>query len=100
MAETQNEEDKTMNTIKYIINGAHGVYVPQTFAEQSIGWQGIDPDYLAILRQGPHHADYWEAWDAVLSSASYTDDDGHTWTLHLGENGDLFAVRDDHEFED
>lgn len=66
--------------------------------EQSIGWHGIDPEDLAILRQGPDHADYWEAWDDVLSSASYTDDDGHTWTLY--QDGDLFAVRDDHEFED
>ena len=98
MAETQNEEDKTMNTIECIINGAYGIYVPQTFAIGCDGWQGVYPAYREILRAGPDHADYWEAWDAVLSSASYTDDDGRTWTLY--QDGDLFVVRDDHEFED
>lgn len=87
-----------MSTIKYIINSAYGVYVPQAFAERFENWQGIDPDDLAILREGPDHPDYWDAWDAVLYSASYTDDAGHTWTLF--QDGDLFAVRDDHEFED
>lgn len=87
-----------MDTIKCIIDSSRGIYIPQAFAEQFEGWHGIDPDDLAILLEGPDHPDYWEAWDAVLSSASYADDDGHTWTLY--QDGDLFAVRDDHEFED
>lgn len=89
-----------MDTIECIINGAYGIHVPQVFAERFENWQGIDPDDLEILRAGPDHPDYWEAWDAVLATASYKDDAGHTWTLHLGESGDLFAIRDDHEFED
>lgn len=84
-------------TIECIVDGAHGIYVPQAFAEQSIGWHGIDPEDLAILRAGPDHADYWEAWDVVLATAFYKDSDGCVWMLF--QDGDLFAIRDDHEFE-
>ena len=80
-----------------LLDGSVGIYLPREFAEQSIGWNGIDPEDLAILLEGPDHPDYWEAWDAVLSSASYTDDAGHTWTLY--QDGDLFAVREDADLE-
>ena len=86
-----------MNNIECIIDDSHGIYIPQAFAEQSIGWQGIDAEDLAILLEGPENPDYWEAWDAVLATASYTDDDGHTWTLF--QDGDLFAVREDADLE-
>ena len=80
-----------------LLDGSAGIYVPQAFAERFENWQGIDPEDLAILRAGPDHADYWEAWDVVLSSASYADDDGHTWTLY--QDGYLFAVREDADLE-
>ena len=87
-----------MTTIKCIIDGAHGIYVPQAFVKRFENWQGIDAEDLAILLEGPDNRYYWDSWDYVLATASYKDDDGHTWTLY--QDGDLFAVRDDHEFED
>ena len=87
-----------MDTIECIIDGSHGIYIPQVFAERFENWQGITEDDLAILLNSPAHRDYWEVWDSVLATASYKDDDGHTWTLF--QDGDLFMVRDDHELED
>lgn len=82
-----------------LLDGSVGIYLPREFAKHfAKDWQGIDPDDLEILRAGPDHEWYWETWDDVLATASYADDDGHTWTLF--QDGDLFAVRDDHEFED
>lgn len=85
--------------IEILADSSRGRYIPHHFAEacDMEAW-GVKPEDAAILLAGPDHEWYWEAWDSVLSSASYTDDDGHTWTLY--QDGDLFAVRDDHEFED
>lgn len=80
-----------------LLDGSVGIYLPREFAKRFGNWQGIDPEDLAILHEGPDHPDYWEAWDAVLSSASYTDDQGKTWTLY--QDGDLFAVREGADLE-
>lgn len=90
-----------METLKYIMSDAHGIYIPKNFVEL-FEWEGIDPKDREILLDGPDHLDYWEAWDSVLESAFYQEkingNDGYRWTLH--QDGDLFAVRSDHQWED
>ena len=85
--------------MKCIINGQFGIYVPQHFAESFdlSQWQGINSGDVEILLAGPDHAEYWDAWDAVLSSAKFTDADGEVWTLY--QDSDLFVVNSRFDWE-
>lgn len=82
-----------------LINGAHGVYVGMMFAESSIlshGWS-LPQGAMSILRAGPDHPDYHEAWAEVLDRAVLHGEYPRTWELHQTPEGDLYAVRDDWE---
>lgn len=80
-----------------LIDGAHGIYVPMAFIEQAQGWD-LPQEAVEIVKAGPDHPDYWEAWVEILDSASFQGEEEHTWTLY--QDGDLFAVRDDWEGPD
>jgi hypothetical protein len=83
----------TFNAVVLMVNGAHGVYVPETFATMidPSQWSGIsDEDLLALqLREFGEDGAYWETWDTVLNNATYTDKDGNVFRLH--QDGDLWA---------
>lgn len=94
--------------IKLLINGAHGVYVPQCFVQNfdMTVWDGVNDEDIEILKAGPDHEHYWEVWDDVLGNATHTDIDGNKW--YLMQDGDLWAYcqekmtlleRDDFDFE-
>ena len=85
-----------METMVELVDSHHGIYVPQIFAQTFIGWRMTLEDER-ILQEGPDNPVYWETWDAVLGDAEI-EIDGHTWTLHQDE--DLWAVRDDHVWEE
>lgn len=76
-----------------IIDGAAGIYVPQRFAEEfAAHWYGFTREDLEILKAGPEHEHYWEAWETVLDSAWFlkgTAENGSVWRLE--QDGDLFA---------
>ena len=76
-----------------IIDGAAGIYVPKEFADGfkfgTDGWMCVNPNDLEILRAGPDHEFYWEAWEDVLNAATFTDKQGVTWGLE--QDGDLFC---------
>lgn len=86
--------------IECLLDGARGICLPQHFAEMidTKQWslQAYSAD-LDMLRKGPDHEEYWEAWDTVLNAAEYTDSNGDTWTLW--QDGDLLAVRSDVYFD-
>jgi hypothetical protein len=70
-------------------DGARGVYIPQYFAESHAPdkWTGLDPAGLEILRAGPDHESYWDAWATVLDNAKTVDgallhQDGDLWVIH------------------
>jgi hypothetical protein len=78
--------------IALLLDEACGVYIPHKFVENfDLTEWGIDEDsdVVAVLREGPEHEHYWDAWDEVLRDARY--DAGHT----LHHDGGLFAVCDD-----
>lgn len=77
----------------------HGIYIPQLFA-QRINLEclsGVTPDDMEILRQGPEHDHYWDAWDSVLGNAVLTNSDGERF--HLWQDGDLWAIPEGEEVE-
>ena len=89
-----------MNTIRCILDGCFGIHIPKSFVvscdHEELIKSGASVDDIAIVRSGPDHEHFWEAWDNILRDVSW-EEDGHTWTLH--QDGDLFEVRDDHEWE-
>lgn len=79
-----------MSGLTLLIDGHHGVYVPQVFAEQFDlnEWRINLPDQLEL--QDIDNLYYWDTWNDVLTNAKYIDKDGHVWTLW--QDGDLWAV--------
>lgn len=113
----QNSNTTTTETMQCLIDGHHGVYVPQVFATafQTADW-GITEEQAEVLRHGPDHANaddrddpqevyaeqcwgelYWEIWGTVLNNAEWRDGEGNLWHLH--QDSDLFAVRADHDHD-
>ena len=75
-----------MNIVKMtlVVDGHHGQYIPQIFAEQFPEWFN-DINDLQDLLIGPDSGYYWETWDNVLCS----EHDGQFLTIGEGGN-DLF----------
>jgi len=81
------------NAIELYADYAHGLYIPQHFAEScSDQWRGITCDDRHILLHGPEHPLYWDAWCAVVDNAHVVVGE-HTW--RLWQDGDLWAVCDE-----
>lgn len=111
-----------MERYTLLIDGYHGVHIPQIFAQShdmdawhvnpldaliltcGVDWITIEEDERhdsahTMLREklGPDYLDDWPVtfdgtWIDVLDTA-YTVDGGIEHTLYLGESGDLFAER-------
>jgi hypothetical protein len=82
-----------MSGIKILLDGARGVFIPRDFNDCFVmkSWNLEDNDEdLAILREGPAHDWYWEAWDSIMDKAYYLDGNGYRWSLY--QDGDLFAI--------
>ena len=79
-----------MSGIEILVSDRWGVYIPKHFAENFILWDGVSDSDREILESGPDHEHYWDAWDAVLGAATYTDGNDNVW--HLSQDGDLWAV--------
>ena len=68
------------------VDGYHGIYIPQTFAERFPDW--LDDDEKDILLSGPEHEEYWDVWNNV----SFREHEEQS--LYLGESGDVFIISD------
>lgn len=97
-----------MSGINLLISDHRGVYIPRDYAEMfdfdstvTDGWAGVKEADLEILRAGPEHELYWDAWDSVLGRAKFTDSKGNDWYLH--QDGDLWlyceALMTDDEYQ-
>lgn len=77
-----------------LADSAMGVYVPKHFADIAADtWEGFDPKDRAILKEGPEHEQYWDAWTDVLDNTKITTETGYTYGLW--QDGDLWAVCDE-----
>lgn len=93
-----NEENKKV----LFIGESRGIHIPKTFVqyvEDSIPgyWMNMSIWIMAILRIGPDHPDYWEAWDDALANSYYLDNFGKRWTLH--QDGDVWLIHEDYDWE-
>lgn len=82
--------------IFYAVDGAHGQYVPQIFAQFYGEQSTMSADDKQILLTGPEHEYYWETWVTVLDNVTVTCNDV-TYNIYHGDSGDVFLVRADRE---
>jgi hypothetical protein len=82
--------------VSCFLDSARGIYIPQNFAESidAKDWTGIDAEDLDVLRAGPDHTSYWDAWQNVLDSAETKDG------AVLHQDGDLFLAYRDRAVQD
>lgn len=85
--------------VLYAVDGAHGQYAPQVFAQLYGEQSTMSADDKQILLTGPEHEYYWETWDTVLENVTVTCNDV-TYNIYPGESGDVFLVRADREWPD
>jgi hypothetical protein len=87
----------------HLINSAHGVYIPQVFAE-TIDWNALDnwnEDQKSILLDGPDNESYWDAWQEILDNCETVDggrlhQDGDVWVVYVDKAiSDLNAYLND-----
>lgn len=88
-----------MDNLILLLDGARGIYIPQTFAEDFLDgvttkgyWTGVDPEAVEILKAGPDHELYWETWEQVLNNAEWIETaTEEAYRLH--QDGDLWAYK-------
>ena len=86
-----------MNTkIKLLVDGVNGQYVPSSFIRcyDMEKWHIVER--AEAYREADDEMKSW-IWDGILNEAYYIDEDGYKWTLH--HEDDLFAIREDYEWE-
>jgi len=81
-----------------LADSAKGQYGPQYVVLNhnltcAISDNQILEDAIKIVRIGPTHEDYWDAWADIVSVA-YTGDEGALYWLE-SHDGDIWAVRED-----
>jgi len=78
-----------MSGIQILVGDHYGVYVPQRFMEAFYYDKfNVSEANRIILSEGPDNEFYWEAWDDVLRTAEYIDENDNKWYLY--HIGDLF----------
>lgn len=84
---TLTQEELEMIIYECVIDGHHGTYVPQVFAE-IFPQANCSNNYWSILKDGPDNEDYWDAWIHVSENWTH-----EGYILHLGESGDVFCYK-------
>lgn len=67
------------------VDSHHGIYGPQTFAEQ-YGRMNISEDDWNILLDGPDNENYWETWEQVTLTWAFGP------AMILESEGDIWLV--------
>jgi hypothetical protein len=78
--------------LELLLSDSRGVYIPRDWAMYCQDMDGVSAEDMEILKAGPDHEWYWEAWDSVLSNAHGVVN-GKTW--RLWQDGDLWAYCED-----
>ena len=95
-------EEPEQSTIECLVDSAAGIYTAQAFLTRyDMTLWGVSEEDQKILRGEPNGVGsehYDETWARVLDTAETTDAEGKKWWLH--QDCDLFAVREDHDFEE
>lgn len=91
---------RTLTRPVCIVDGHHGIYVPQVWAERYGDYLEtcrVSQEDVVILLQGPDHSDYWEAWQDVLNDYCH---EVNNVKHYLSQDGDLFEYPETYEWEE
>lgn len=82
------------------LNDSHGQYIPQNFVDCIAldRLTGVKVEDLDILRAGPDHEWYWDAWENVCQNAIITDANGVKYTIW--QDGDCWLIPEGMEWDD
>ena len=86
--EEENQMAKSGTSL--LLNSARGIYIPQNFVEcfDADEWHLSQHDVNEL--SDPNNEFYWDAWNSVLDTAYFVDEEGNKWTLF--QDGDLWAI--------
>lgn len=83
--------------IKILLEDTRGIYIPQVFYKEfKFEKFSLDRENYTGLSD-PANESYWDTWSRLLTNAEHTDEQGYKWFLF--QDGDLFLVREDYDFE-
>ena len=84
-----------------IVDGHHGIYVPQVWAERygaaAVESAGVNATDVSDLSMGPECAAYWEAWESILNDYCH---EVAGVKHYLTQDGDLFEFPETYSWED
>lgn len=76
-------------SITLLLSDARGGYIPRDFVTSfDVGDWNVSAENAAIC-ENPEHEQYWDAWDEILGTAYYKDNNDNIFRLH--QDGDLWA---------
>jgi hypothetical protein len=105
LKEARNNKDQYSNSPltepTCIIDGAHGIYIPQVWAKrygvQAVISANVDEEDVRILLSGPDEEFYWESWESVLDDYSH---EVNGVKHYIYQQDDLFEYPETYEFEE
>jgi hypothetical protein len=86
--------------LELLLSDSRGIYIPRDWATYCQDMDNVTAEDMEILKTGPEHEHYWEAWNDVLQNA-FSVVNGKVW--RLWQDGDLWAyceeLMTDEEYE-
>ena len=84
-----------------LVDGLHGIYVPQQWARVwGVATATVQPELavdILIVREGPNNGDtYWESWDRILREYRRYNQD-RARVEYMEQDGDLWQIAEEHE---
>jgi hypothetical protein len=86
-----------MSTVKLLVDECWGVRIPSRFCElyANDAWNIKELESQEL--SDTENPLYWETWESVRTNACFVDEQGYKWSLY--QEGSLFAVREDHDWD-
>jgi len=101
-------EDESLFDSLLIVDGYHGIYVPQIFCERFEKTDKVSQEGWDICLSGPYvefeidrhfgrrpQEHYWDSWEIILNEwgGEETDQAGNRYQTGIYQDGDLFQTR-------
>lgn len=88
--QTQEELKEHSFTYSLAVDGHHGIYTWQCFAQRfPYGWGDCLEDTRAVLLAGPEHEEFWECVNEAEQDWSF-----ENYTVCQEQDGDIFLIKE------
>jgi hypothetical protein len=89
----ESEKSNKPEPILYLAD-SHGVHIPkmfvESFADNKLVLIDAAAEDLEILKAGPDHEHYWDAWDSITRDCQVDDEKGNHYHIH--QEGDVWLI--------